>query len=247
MKRRALPPLAGPIRRDSSSGTRSGRISLGRISSLLLLLAFASCTDQQPTALDFEVAVPAFSVSPSQITLDFEDDLVLSGGLFVIGHRGFDFTGSQGNGSWNLASDFHDFLPVSGSWLVWSNGEAKLEYSRATPFNFISAWLGAANGKCAFPPVDLKVQGFRGVVEVFTQSVALACGSPFEQFTFNFIDIDRVKFEGVFNLVLDDLVVSDVIVDPQTKDDCKNGGWEAFGFRNQGQCVRFVETGKDSR
>lgn len=31
------------------------------------------------------------------------------------------------------------------------------------------------------------------------------------------------------------------------KDGCKDGGWEAHGFRNQGQCVRFVETGKDSR
>ena len=28
---------------------------------------------------------------------------------------------------------------------------------------------------------------------------------------------------------------------------CKNGGWEGLGFRNQGQCVRYVETGKDSR
>jgi len=35
--------------------------------------------------------------------------------------------------------------------------------------------------------------------------------------------------------------------DPVTKDDCKKGGWEAFGFKNQGQCVRFVETKKDSR
>lgn len=34
---------------------------------------------------------------------------------------------------------------------------------------------------------------------------------------------------------------------PEVKVDCKNGGWEAFGFKNQGQCVRFVETGKDSR
>lgn len=34
---------------------------------------------------------------------------------------------------------------------------------------------------------------------------------------------------------------------PQTKDDCKNGGWEQYGFKNQGQCVRFIETGKDSR
>ena len=35
--------------------------------------------------------------------------------------------------------------------------------------------------------------------------------------------------------------------DPLTKDECKDGGWENFGFSNQGQCVRFVETGKDSR
>lgn len=34
---------------------------------------------------------------------------------------------------------------------------------------------------------------------------------------------------------------------PTSKRQCKNGGWEAFGFKNQGQCVRFVETGKDSR
>ena len=36
-------------------------------------------------------------------------------------------------------------------------------------------------------------------------------------------------------------------LDPETKDDCKDGGWEDFGFSNQGQCIRFVNTGKDSR
>jgi hypothetical protein len=36
-------------------------------------------------------------------------------------------------------------------------------------------------------------------------------------------------------------------VNPLTVDDCKNGGWEAYGFKNQGQCVRYVLTGKDSR
>lgn len=35
--------------------------------------------------------------------------------------------------------------------------------------------------------------------------------------------------------------------DPQTVDECKKGGWEQYGFRNQGQCVRFIQTGKDSR
>lgn len=31
------------------------------------------------------------------------------------------------------------------------------------------------------------------------------------------------------------------------KDTCKDGGWEDLGFRNQGQCVRWVNTGQDSR
>lgn len=32
-----------------------------------------------------------------------------------------------------------------------------------------------------------------------------------------------------------------------TIDACRDGGWEAYGFRNQGQCIRFVNTGQDSR
>lgn len=32
-----------------------------------------------------------------------------------------------------------------------------------------------------------------------------------------------------------------VMPKPGTKDDCKNGGFEAFGFENQGQCVASVE------
>ena len=40
-----------------------------------------------------------------------------------------------------------------------------------------------------------------------------------------------------------------VVVPPMAtkKDDCKLGGYTTYGFKNQGQCVRFVETGKDSR
>lgn len=37
------------------------------------------------------------------------------------------------------------------------------------------------------------------------------------------------------------------VADPPTKEDCRDGGWRNYGFRNQGQCVRFVVTGKDSR
>lgn len=32
-----------------------------------------------------------------------------------------------------------------------------------------------------------------------------------------------------------------------TKEMCKDSGYADFGFRNQGQCIRFVNTGRDSR
>jgi hypothetical protein len=35
---------------------------------------------------------------------------------------------------------------------------------------------------------------------------------------------------------------------PTTKEDCKNGGWKAYGlFKNQGQCVSFVEARSRNR
>ena len=36
-------------------------------------------------------------------------------------------------------------------------------------------------------------------------------------------------------------------VGPATRADCERGGWVTFGFQNQGQCIRFVNTGQDSR
>ena len=37
-------------------------------------------------------------------------------------------------------------------------------------------------------------------------------------------------------------VVFDAPLLPTSKDQCKSGGWEQFGFKNQGQCVAFVAT-----
>lgn len=31
---------------------------------------------------------------------------------------------------------------------------------------------------------------------------------------------------------------------PETKDDCKKGGYKDYDFKNQGQCIKFVNTGK---
>jgi len=39
----------------------------------------------------------------------------------------------------------------------------------------------------------------------------------------------------------------DVLADVQSKDECKDGGYMDFGFSNQGQCIRYINTGQDSR
>lgn len=44
-----------------------------------------------------------------------------------------------------------------------------------------------------------------------------------------------------------DIVVFELIPNPETKSDCKKGQWTEYGFKNQGQCIRYVNTGKDSR
>lgn len=57
--------------------------------------------------------------------------------------------------------------------------------------------------------------------------------------------LDEIRF---YARALTDEEVRDLAeLDPQTKEECKKGGWESFGFRNQGLCIQFVNTGKDSR
>ena len=43
------------------------------------------------------------------------------------------------------------------------------------------------------------------------------------------------------------LIMSFFTADPTVKTDCTGDGWIEYGFKNQGQCIRFVETEKDSR
>jgi hypothetical protein len=41
-----------------------------------------------------------------------------------------------------------------------------------------------------------------------------------------------------------DLVVHDALGPPTSKDQCKHGGWRNYpGFKNEGQCVAFVQRG----
>ena len=45
-----------------------------------------------------------------------------------------------------------------------------------------------------------------------------------------------------FNLTISPVVENK----PETKDDCKHGGFEAYGFKNQGQCVASVQSNENA-
>jgi hypothetical protein len=75
-------------------------------------------------------------------------------------------------------------------------------------------------------------------------SMAFDLGQGFVEYTSVQIDITNTTpwtWKAINEI---ELIVP---VNPESQGDCKNGGWEQFGFKNQGQCVRFIETGKDSR
>jgi hypothetical protein len=54
-----------------------------------------------------------------------------------------------------------------------------------------------------------------------------------------------ISTEGLEPVRFGDVTVVDAQPLPTSKDQCKDGGWQDFGdtFRNQGQCVAFVERG----
>ena len=54
---------------------------------------------------------------------------------------------------------------------------------------------------------------------------------------------DPGGFPAQLELAEGDVAVSDAPPQPTSKSNCEKGGYERFGFKNQGQCVAFVRRG----
>lgn len=50
-----------------------------------------------------------------------------------------------------------------------------------------------------------------------------------------------------YNVHWSNFAYGNITSSPTTKDSCKANGWQDYGFRNQGLCIQYVNTGKDSR
>jgi hypothetical protein len=73
---------------------------------------------------------------------------------------------------------------------------------------------------------------------------ALAAAASSGYTTISEID---VVVDGVSQtVVLDSVTINGTRYDfsPASKDDCRNGGWQSFGFKNQGECVSALASDK---
>jgi hypothetical protein len=78
-----------------------------------------------------------------------------------------------------------------------------------------------------------------------------AWDGPFDMVEWGFSDAGPASCASVsptmlsngFELYIGNAVVHDAPSVPQTAAACKSGGYSAFGFKNQGQCVAFVQRG----
>lgn len=108
-------------------------------------------------------------------------------------------------GMWNTYFPQSVSSPVS----VWANSATSLTISRATEFNFQSAYLGVKYGRC--PTVSpVTVRGFLGAVQTNVLDLSVSCG-VFQQYNFNFNNVDRIQFDettSLSNLMLDNLSFS---------------------------------------
>lgn len=82
---------------------------------------------------------------------------------------------------------------------------------------------------------------------------AMGPGATLRAFTLNIGDTlaSDTGYDGYFDNVVVTTTSGVTTYDfepelPQTADACKNGGWQNYGglFRNQGLCIKFVNTGK---
>jgi hypothetical protein len=152
----------------------------------------------------------------------------------------------QGSYTWNFGS------PSSGRTSFVSTSISCLAVSGSTAvvggFGTLSFNGRGPNGE---PISESETTGFVVVVVDHGPWLPGADGvypDPVDEYGSAYPDTPDCAAPGVtpgFAALAGDFVVTDAPSVPTTKDQCKNGGWKRYGtrFKNQGQCVAFVERG----
>lgn len=128
----------------------------------------------------------------------------------------------------------YNIVPTTGSTAAWTT--VTFDPTQSYPVTT----RGSSPYTCPSVPADMDLSSPGSNIRVFALNVGDTSAND-------------AGLDGYYdNVVVDidgDTTTYDLDPVPvaTTKEDCKNGGWETYGFKNQGQCIRFVNTGKDSR
>jgi hypothetical protein len=82
----------------------------------------------------------------------------------------------------------------------------------------------------------------------WAQAISAATGSGYGTISNTSVVVDGgwAQTSGSQTVVLDAVSINGVVYNftATAKSDCKDGNWQALGYKNQGACISFVETGK---
>lgn len=166
------------------------------------------------TLIGVTFSIGAATSTPAQVVRF--DDLPASTIFIPQGYEGFswigegDYTGDPFT-SWLISTLCYSFCgtqPTSAPYFAWTNASNHGVIARSTPFTLISVFLAGTDLR---GDPNETLHGYRNGVEVFTQTVALDPSLTLKKYTFNFVDVDSVRFDGrnhFGNLLVDDIAFS---------------------------------------
>ena len=124
---------------------------------------------------------------------------------------------------------------VPGTWQSWDVDAGQFWSSRSFTAGTCSVTSGAGG-----PPFYT----LAGLQAACPAAIVLGFGVNVGTYNLNYdVEVDGVNFNGTTY----DFELTNT---PTSKDDCKTGGWQTFTdgqnnpFKNQGDCIQFVNTGK---
>lgn len=168
-------------------------------------------------------------------------DTAVRAGLWVVGDDGtggrddlfgiVEFVNLEPSTSGQSAQGDHEGWRVWDTTTGWTNVTESFEYGEWVT---LSITLDPEQGQYSYAvdgtEVGTATGGTQQIGEVFLNSYNYGLDA--------FPDLDTASYAAHWHAGVEDV---------DSKDQCKDGSWEAAGFKNQGQCIRFVNTGQDSR
>ena len=157
---------------------------------------------------------------------------------------------SDGTGQVNLTSNAPGIFAFAPA---WSPDGTKIAFSNDTVLGDTEIYTMNASGSSR-----------TALTNTPTVAEYVSAWSPDgTQILFEAYDIEQTSLTGIWKMRIDGTNRINILADshahyadwqplpktsvPESKADCKRGGWREFGFKNQGQCVAFVNRAASNR